>query len=217
VGIKGGSTLTKQAAVTKREQPEHRVLFEGSVASVKISRKARRGTLPTDKRVRFFQYAVHMKGGCINVFLHSDDASHLGRYVRARIKIIEKIFADGRTYIHIDLFPVDDAVQETNRLFIVPHVDVTPKKHWMVFETSGPQGCALIILAGLTDDYPHKENLSVVNIATAGPAKKPELSARTERVALPETDMTRTVKPKPGKQNERVGSLADLHQLLVVE
>lgn len=222
--------MQKAIKAAAKEQPTIETLFEGPIATVKISPKARRGWHPVDKRIRFFQYAVHMKGGCINVFLHCDDSTLIGKFVRCKVTVLQKTFADGRTYLHVDLHPVERNVDETHRLFIVPHTDVTVLDHWKVFQTDYPQGLAMIIIAGLTDQFPTKEIESDATVegvteqppatSVAKPAGKKPLPARIELVPLPKKKATKPSKKvvvKRGSEDTKIGSFADLDKLLAVE
>lgn len=146
--------MTTYVKPVEQAQPIRTVLSTGAVASVHIKTTAKPGKLPSDKTMAYLQFPYYVKGGCINVFLHSIDTSLIGQYVRARIEVCEKVFADGRAYIHVDLHPVGDNVPETNRLFFIPHTDVARQPHWQMFETSDVQGQGLIIFGTLDELYP---------------------------------------------------------------
>lgn len=201
--------MIKNNVAAKNDQPVRTLLIEGIIASVKIPKKAKLGSLPNNPSVKYFQFAFYLKGGCINVFLHSDDVSLIGTFVRAHVEVHHKEFKDGRGYIHVDLHPVVGKVKETNNLFFVPHMDVERLPHWQVLETSPEQGKGLIIIADVGESYPVKIEPKAETppaLPTMAAATKPDLPARVKPPKVP--------KKKSSLPTASVKSLADLRELM---
>jgi hypothetical protein len=83
-------------------------IFSGVVVSMKVPKNASQGSVPgTD--VRFWQFALNVPGGCVNVFVHSSEDVR-GRSVVCQAEVWNKQMGTSRWFNHLDLHPCDDPI-----------------------------------------------------------------------------------------------------------
>ena len=131
--------VRQPVAVLKRE-----LLWEGGIIEVKIPAVCREGAF---ENIKFIQFPRLVKGGVVNVFLHSHDtAKYCGKTVTASAQVFRKEHAAGRSFLYVDLLPT--TAPATHRLTVM---DATPGvTSWApaatVFLTPPPlQGAVVIV------------------------------------------------------------------------
>jgi hypothetical protein len=131
-------------AVTNRE-----LLWSGGVIEISVPADAaeRRYTEMEDD-VHYLQFSRNIKGGVVNCFVHTNDTSFLGKKITAEIAVMRKTLVDGRTYLYIDLRPVERTTIITHRLAIVANEPgMWSGNDWVMFETPSPLRGAIILSA----------------------------------------------------------------------
>ena len=90
-------------------------------------------------------YIVSLRGGVVNIYVHSGDYSLAGRTIHAMVEVKIKTI-DGRRFLLVDLHPVDEPVEPTHKLVVLPNT-FDQLEHWEVFPTPGMNGFAALIRA----------------------------------------------------------------------
>ncbi len=142
---KVASTSNVPVPVITRE-----VLYEGAIVKTKVPADARFGSYTKgDEKVLFVQFCYNIRGGVVNIFVHTDDYTVRGKKIVASAAILKKILEDGREYLYVDLVPVVGDTQVTHRLAVMGKID----NSWggdghLIFKTPAPLE-GFIILAPL--------------------------------------------------------------------
>ena len=148
--MSNAQTAAKAApsAVVSRE-----TVFGGPVVCLAIPAKVVTGVYWSEHGpqsfIRFARWVkADGKSGAVNIFVHDNNPlQHCGTTVLAIARIIKKTFADGRAFLHIDLYPVPPRLVPTHRLVVVPKAcDLLPEEGWRIFETPAPLQGAIVIL-----------------------------------------------------------------------
>jgi len=107
--------VNKNNLVVSRE-----IILRGPIISVRVPSRANQKSYPQNGvRVPFFQFERSVRGGKVNLHLHSGDVRLLGTNVTATATLIKKRLSDGREYLYIDLVPTELGVRATHRLVIL--------------------------------------------------------------------------------------------------
>lgn len=87
----------------------------------------------------YLAFARGVKGGHVSCFLHTDDLAYRGQTVLVEAKLMMKTLADGRQYLYLDLFPVEQYDEvPTHRLAVMSKFGMKPLPHWRAFQTPSP-------------------------------------------------------------------------------
>jgi hypothetical protein len=104
--------------VTSRE-----ILYSGAIVKVKVPIGAANGTYPEgDKNIPFLHFSYTIRGGRVNVFVHTDNSALRGRTITAEVSVLKKMLGDGREYLYIDLLPVASDTPVTHRLAVMSDI-----------------------------------------------------------------------------------------------
>lgn len=148
------TSLDVASAATSSAKPktpgqvvERKTLWHGGTVSINVPAECRDGVF---EGMHFIQFARHVVGGLVNFFVHdSTPAQYKGKTIVAEAEVIFKKFADGRSFIHVDLRPTNG--NPTHMLDLVyKHLKSSPEK--LVFKTPHPLKGAFEISQILTGD-----------------------------------------------------------------
>jgi hypothetical protein len=158
------ATSTDVHEVISREE-----LFSGPIIRIRVSADAFVRTYEDTAadHVPYLQVPRVVPGGCINLFVRTDDDSVIGEMITAKATVMKKTMVSGREYLYIDLDLVPDGTKVTHRLGIM---DTGPgswdDNDWAVFET--PQSINALIIFGPPDaKFVRKEEQRSVTPAEA--------------------------------------------------
>jgi|SRR3989344_5032158 len=126
---------------------ERKSLWRGGTVSIIVPTECRDGTFGD---IHFIQFARHVVGGLVNFFVHdSNPEQHKGKTIVAEVELVFKKFADGKSFVHVDLRPTNGKPSHTLDL-IYKHFKSSPEK--LVFKTPHPLRGAIEISQILTGD-----------------------------------------------------------------
>jgi hypothetical protein len=124
-----------------------KVLWTGGIIEITVPKVVRAGMfLDNDKDIEipFIQFARTVKGGMVNLFIHTDTPdAYAGKTIHANLKIHQKDYEDGRSFINIDLEPVEGP--PTKRLLIEDRTRLSAPDDSVVFDTPAPLLARIII------------------------------------------------------------------------
>lgn len=123
----------------------------GEVVSLRVPLDAREGSFPSPEGNNpYLQFAQNVRGGAVNIFVHgTEPARFRGTRVTAKVRVLKKTLADGRSFLHINLLPVqEDTVSRTHRLAVMSESDVILEEGFVSFKTPDPLE-GMIVLAPL--------------------------------------------------------------------
>ncbi len=120
--------------VLKRE-----TLWQNGVIEIAIPKGVRKGIVENgDETINFLQFARDVTPrGKVNIFVHTDNERLAGTTITAQAEIIRKDLGDGRSFLYIDLKPVD--VPATHRLIVEPKLNLSIPPSEVVFQAQTPQ------------------------------------------------------------------------------
>lgn len=131
-GAAVAASTEQRPSVVSRE-----TLWSGGIVAIRIPASVTPGSYPKDgKDIPFLQFSRCVRGGCVNLFVHTDDMSLRGPIV-AGVSVMKKTLSDGREYLYVDLVPVENDVAVTHFLDIVSRGEREPSPDDPVFETLG--------------------------------------------------------------------------------
>ncbi len=111
--------------VIKRES-----LWRGGIVEIKIPLVCREG-MTND--LHFIQFARTVKGGLINFFVRDENPiQHCGRTITAEAEILRKEYADGRSFVYVDLRPAPDKAA-TLRLIVEQKLNLSVPRNEVLF------------------------------------------------------------------------------------
>lgn len=149
------------AAQAASAEPVHPVadretLWTGGIVTMKVPPAANMGCYPKDgDEVPYLQFPRYVRGGVVNVFVHTDNAALRGTTITAGASIMKKTMIDGREYLYVDLVPVDNDVAPTHFLDVVSRGEREPGPDDLCFETLGTVD-GLVILSAPKPPKPRK-------------------------------------------------------------
>lgn len=156
IGAAIAASTTVPAPIKSRE-----TLWTGGIVKMKVPSFINDGVYDNgEEELSYLHFFRPIRGGGVNMFVHSDDTRLVNTTIRASVTVIKKIFTDGREYLHIDLKPVPDDTPVTHRLSIMNK----GQGSWddgshLIFETPPPLS-GLIILSPPTAKIVAAETLS---------------------------------------------------------
>lgn len=117
--IQIASDLTQDYSKIETQQPvavlKRELLWSGGIIEIKIPGVCREGAF---EDIRFIQFARFVKGGVVNLFVHDDNPTqHCGKVITASVQVFCKEYADGRTFLYVDLRPMTKPA--THRLTVM--------------------------------------------------------------------------------------------------
>lgn len=139
----------------KREVAKREVVWESgkAIISVKVPLNASEGTVPGDATIRYLKFIRGVKNGVINFFVHIPTSDKgltdlYGKQISAKVSVFKKSFADGRSFLYVDLEVVEE--KPTHRLSILASVrdkiSIQPDEGYEIFETPAPLVGAIVIV-----------------------------------------------------------------------
>ena len=130
---------------------DRKELWIGGTIEITVPAVVRAGVFRDEERgveIRFIQFARTVKGGVVNFFIHTDNPDlYAGKTISADVAIHQKSYADGRSFIYVDLTPVEGS---PNKRLIIEDRQHAPTPHGVVVAfTTPPPLRARIIIAPL--------------------------------------------------------------------
>ena len=123
---------------SRTEVLDRPLLHSGAIVSYQLPKNTRLSSISLDdgSSLEFIQFATNLPGGVVNIFVHSNDLALSGMTIRARVEIREKRLANDRSFLYVDLYPVDMAEAPTHKLVVLSR-EFSRQDHWVVFDTPG--------------------------------------------------------------------------------
>lgn len=101
---------------------DRKSLCEG-IVEMRISSDAESAELETSQgAIKYLRFKRGIKGGDVPCYVHTDDASIVGRNIRACFTLFERTHADKSKHLHLDLRPTES--EATHRLFFLTEEDL---------------------------------------------------------------------------------------------
>lgn len=103
---------------------------------------------PEGVTVPLLRFGQNVRGGWVNFFVHTADHDRIrGRFITARAALMEKVLSDGRRYMYIDLFPVEDDVTRSHRISVLTATNmVAAEGEFLRFDTPAPLSGTIYVL-----------------------------------------------------------------------
>lgn len=137
-------------------QPATRtLLWSGGIVELKIPSTIKTTAIDLDGRsLSFAQFARNIRGGVVNIFVHTDEpATYAGRRIAGEVEVWKKVLADGRSFIYIDIKPVDRVPAlciATHRLIVEQKLDLSVHPNEVVFSVQTPSPLeGIVVIATL--------------------------------------------------------------------
>ncbi len=144
-GLSDASDVPEQPSpVVKRE-----LLWSGGVIQIKVPATARKMRLQTPSgEVCYLQFPQLIRGGVVNIHVHADKLDdYLGKKIITEVCVFRKEHENGRSFLYVDMYPMKDDTQVTNRLAVMQMVPGTQfTEGALVFETPAPLQGAIVIV-----------------------------------------------------------------------
>ena len=159
------------AARVPGEIVSREILWKGPIIEVTVPKDSTMGTYPDGKElVPFLRFAHRVTGGFVNCFVHTNKPALCGATFSAEVCIMKKVFADGRSFVHVDYLPTPKPKPATHQLMVVSGKGYKRNDGWRLFETPAPVDATVVLapLGAKTDELQQK---------IAPVSKKPETKA----------------------------------------
>ena len=166
---------------------DRKMLWKGGIIGMTVPSTAEEGEYPSEAGPqKFVRFAQNVKGGVVNFFVHDAEPTRFcGTRIVAEVEIWEKVLADGRKFLYVDLDPTSHAMPVMHRIAVmsVKKKDVLVQKGFVTCETSAPL-VGVIVIAPIE---------SKIIIKVKAPVRKP-VQAHSTKTAKPRTTVVEAVK-----------------------
>lgn len=199
--MSSSSAVLKTASISKTVRREV-VWATGAVVKVTIPQKANAGSYLAGKiDVPYIQFPRNVRGGVVNLFVHSDEELY-GKTITAAAAVMRRVLDDGREYFYIDLLPLAKDTPVTHRLSVVSNEErFGDETDWTMFQTPNMDG--LIIFSP-----PEAKVYTVNNVEPIRPAAPSTGDSQLDRLIQQgwqiEQDYTDQVLLSREKKGEKV-------------
>lgn len=126
--------------IAVREVAEREMVWGGGVVSAKVPPGAKFLEPEIDGvKLQLLQWPATVIGGMVNHFVHTNQPETVrGHKIRARVTVWRKILSVDRSFLYVDLIPVDISTQITHRMVVTSHLIMAHKPGWTVLECPRP-------------------------------------------------------------------------------
>ncbi|MBI2409574.1 hypothetical protein HYV30_00845 [Candidatus Kaiserbacteria bacterium] len=126
------------------------VVWSGdAIVSIAVPHDAEWGRAPQTPEgdLRYVKFAQMVQGGAVHLFVHHPNPGRFrGGRITASVEVVEKTLADGRRYLHVNLFPKKEGARATHRLAVMTRArEVVRQDGFIIQDTPWPLQGAIVI------------------------------------------------------------------------